>query len=57
MKKEYEEISKQEEQQQQKNQMNLLHHQHNIKINPEYSKLVNPLSKLEYEVLKKFNKQ
>ena len=23
-----------------------------IKINPEYSKLVNPLSKLEYEVLK-----
>ncbi len=24
----------------------------NIKINPEYSKLVNPLSKLEYDVLK-----
>ena len=24
----------------------------NIKINPEYSKLINPLSKVEYEILK-----
>ena len=27
-------------------------YQQNIKINPEYSKLVNPLSNLEYEILK-----
>ena len=29
----------------------------NIKINPEYSKLINPLSKSEYECIEKFNKQ
>ena len=44
----------QRKQQQQKNQMNFLHlsSTRTIKINPEYSKLVNPLSKSEYDILK-----
>ena len=48
MKKEYEEIAKQSA----ASESNEFFSSTIIKINPEYSKLVNPLSKLEYNVLK-----
>lgn len=48
MKKEYEEIAKQEA----AASNEFYSSSPTIKINPEYSKLVNPLSKLEYKILK-----